>query len=95
MPRAQRVPRDRPADAGGVVDGVLHRRDLFRVFVGDLDAELIFQGHHQLHRVQGVSTQISHEGLFVGDLRLFNAELFGNDFLTRASISLMVSLWGL
>jgi hypothetical protein len=27
----------------GVVDGVLHRRDLFRVFVGDLDADFIFR----------------------------------------------------
>src|SRR6218665_2980116 len=30
----------------GVVDGVLHRRDLFSVFIGDFDAEFIFQGHH-------------------------------------------------
>lgn len=36
----------------GVVDGVLHRRDLFSIFIGDFDAEFIFQGHHQFDRVQ-------------------------------------------
>src|SRR3954463_16272281 len=30
-----------------VVDGVLHCRDLLGILVGDLDAELVFQRHHQ------------------------------------------------
>src|SRR5215216_5569707 len=36
----------------GVVDSVLHRRDLLGVFVRDLDAELVFERHHQFHRVE-------------------------------------------
>jgi hypothetical protein len=52
----------------GVVDRSLHRGDFFCVFVRNLDAELVFECHHQFHRVQGVRTQISHEGFFVGDL---------------------------
>ena len=65
----------------GVVDGVLHRRDLLGVFVRDLDAELVFERHHQFHRVERVGTEVGHEGLFIGDLGLFHAELLGDDFL--------------
>src|SRR5689334_17152270 len=32
----------------GVVDRQLHGGDLLGFFVGDLDAELVFEGHHQL-----------------------------------------------
>src|SRR3954470_1467030 len=64
-----------------VVDGVLHRGDLLGVLVGDLDAELIFQRHHQLHRVERVRAQVRNESLFIGDLRLFHAELLGDDLL--------------
>src|SRR5262249_32913258 len=35
-----------------IVDGFLDARDLFGVFVGDLDAELLFEGHDELHRVE-------------------------------------------
>src|SRR6478752_10015867 len=38
----------------GVVDGVLHRGDLLGVLVRNLDAELVLQRHHQLHRVERV-----------------------------------------
>ena len=63
----------------GVVHGVLHRGDFFCVFVRNFDAEFVFKRHYQLHSVERVGTQIGDEGLFVGDLGLFNAELLGND----------------
>ena len=65
----------------GVVDRVLNGRDLLRIFIGDLDAELVFESHHQLNRVQRIRTQISNKGLLAGDLRLFDTQLFCNDFL--------------
>ena len=52
----------------GVIDCSLHRGDFFCVFVRNFDAELVFECHHQFHSVQGVGTQIGHEGFFVGDL---------------------------
>jgi hypothetical protein len=36
----------------GVIDRVLHRRDFFSIFIGNLDAELILQRHHQFHGVE-------------------------------------------
>src|SRR5512145_1778083 len=41
-----------------VVDGVLHGGDLLGFFVGNLDAELVFEGHHEFHRVQRVGAQV-------------------------------------
>src|SRR5438034_2957641 len=65
----------------GVVDRQLHRGDLLGLFVGDLDAELVFEGHHQFHRVKRVGAQVGHEGFLVGHVGLGNAELLGDDFL--------------
>src|ERR1700754_459492 len=65
----------------GVVDRQLHRRDLLGFLVGDLDAEFVFQRHHQFDRVERVRAQVGHEGLVVGHVGFGNAELFGNDFL--------------
>ena len=62
-----------------VVNRVLCGVDFFSIFVRNLNSKLVFQCHHQFHCVQGVRTQISHEGFFVGHLRLFNAELFSNN----------------
>src|SRR5512144_986901 len=50
----------------GVVDRQLHRGDLLGLFVGDLDAELVFERHHQFHRVERVGAQVGHESLLVG-----------------------------
>src|SRR6185369_16616912 len=42
----------------GVVDSVLHRRDLFGVLVRNLDPELVLERHHQLHRVERIGTEV-------------------------------------
>jgi hypothetical protein len=35
-----------------VVDGLVDSRDLLSVLVRDFDLELLFEGHHQLDRVE-------------------------------------------
>src|SRR5438105_11219071 len=82
----RRVMQRLPSGSGllvldSVVDGELHRGDLLGLFVGDLDAELVFEGHHQFHRVKRVGAQVGHEGFLVGHIGLGNAELLGDDFL--------------
>src|SRR4029453_380414 len=64
-----------------VVDRQLHGGDLLRLFIGDLDAELVLEGHHQFHRVERVGAEVGHEGFLVGDVGLGHAELLGDDFL--------------
>src|SRR5438270_8191786 len=44
-----------------VVHGLADVADLLGLFVGDLDAELLLEGHHQLHDVQGVRSQVLGE----------------------------------
>src|SRR6186713_344270 len=65
----------------GVVDRQLHGGDLLGFFVGDLDAELVFEGHHQFHGVERIGAQVCHESLLVGHIGFRNAQLFGDDFL--------------
>ena len=51
-----------------VGDRVPDRVHLFRILVGNVHAEFLFEGHHQLDRVQGVRTQILYERRFMRDL---------------------------
>ena len=64
-----------------VIDRELHGGDLLGLFVRNLDAELVFEGHHQFHRVERIGAQISNKGLLVGHVRFGHAQLFGDDFL--------------
>src|SRR5215471_9469547 len=64
-----------------VVHGVLHGADLFRVLVGDFDVEGLFEGHHQFHCVEGVSSQVVYERGAGSDLALVHAQLLNNDLL--------------
>src|SRR5262245_33940821 len=64
-----------------VIDGFLHLRDLLGVLVGDLDPELLLEGHHELHRVQAVGAQVVHERRLGGDELLLDAELVDDDLL--------------
>src|SRR5918994_2595020 len=72
-----------PSDFGpalvDVVDGLMHRRDLLRIFVRDLDLEFLFERHHQLDRIQRVCTQVVDEGGIARDLFLLDTQLFGDD----------------
>src|SRR5947209_10565706 len=67
--------------AGDVVDRLADSGDLLRVLVRDLDPELILELHDQLDEVERVGVEILLEGRLLGDLRLVDAELLGEDFL--------------
>src|SRR6185312_2222317 len=62
-----------------VLDSLLNRRDLLGVLIGNLDLELLFEGHDELDRVERVGSQIVHERSLVRDLFLLDAQLLGND----------------
>src|SRR4249919_3678958 len=64
-----------------VVDGLLHRGDLFGFLVRDLALELFFEGHHQLDGVERVRAEVVDERSVVGDFFFLHAELFDDDLL--------------
>src|SRR5665213_370465 len=64
-----------------VVDRELHGGDLLRLFVGDLDAELVLERHHEFDRVERVGAQVGNERLFVRDVGFGDAQLLGDDLL--------------
>src|SRR5271163_1088974 len=84
-------------------DGVLDGQDLLRRIVGNLAAELFFERHHELDRVEAVRPEIIDEARILGDLGLLDPEMFHHDFLyalgdvTHFSVSLDTqdfgSLW--
>src|ERR1700677_3107348 len=64
-----------------VIDGLLNRRDLFRILVGNFGLEFLFECHHQLNRIQRVRAEIVDERGVIGDFFFFHAQLFGHDLL--------------
>src|SRR5579884_2694612 len=62
-----------------IVDRVFHRRDLFRVFVGNVYIEGFFEGHDQLDDVERVGAQVIDERGGVIHLILIDPELFHDD----------------
>src|SRR5258706_11240006 len=69
------------ATFGDVVDGLLHRGDLFRVLVRNFDLEFLFQGHDQFDRVERIGAQVIHKGRSVGDLFGLDPQLLCNNGL--------------
>jgi len=51
-----------------VANGVGGAKDLVGVGVGDLDAKLLLDRHHDLHSVQAVQAQVIGEAGLLGDL---------------------------
>src|SRR5688500_79905 len=64
-----------------VVHGLADARDLLRVLVGDLDAELLLEGHDQLDGVEAVRAEVVHEGRVRRDELLLDSELVHDDLL--------------
>jgi hypothetical protein len=64
-----------------VVDGVLHRADLLRVLVGDVDGERLLEGQHQLDQPQRIGAEVVDEGHLGLDLLLVDVELLLDDAL--------------
>src|SRR5436309_5424952 len=58
-----------------VLDGFLHARDLLGVLVGDLDAELLFERHHQFDGVERIGSEVVDERGIRRHLFLIHAEL--------------------
>src|SRR5438067_2835694 len=63
------------------VDRVLDRLDVLRLFVRDLDLELLSHRHHQLDDVEGVGAQVFDEGGLRLDLVFPDPELLRDDAL--------------
>src|SRR5512147_718643 len=64
-----------------VVDGVLDLRDLLGVLVGDLDAELLLERHHELDGVEAVRAKVVHERSLGSDGPLLDSQLVDDDLL--------------
>src|ERR1700722_2011672 len=64
-----------------VVDRILDGANLLGVFIGNLDFEGFFEGHHQFYGVQRVGTEVVHERGAVGDFGFVHSELFHDDLL--------------
>jgi hypothetical protein len=74
-------PRRRSAGLVGVdvVDCILDGEDLLGGIVGNLDAELLLECHHQLDDIKAVGAQIVDEARFFGDLVTFYAKMLDNN----------------
>src|SRR5919201_3653426 len=64
-----------------VFDGFLDAGDLLGILVGDLDAELFLEGHHQFDRVQRIGAQVVHERCVGRHFFFVDAELLHDDAL--------------
>src|SRR6478672_1759945 len=64
-----------------VLDRFLHARDLLGVLVRNLDAELLLERHHQLHRVERVRPEVVHERGVRGHFFFVDAQLLHDDAL--------------
>src|SRR5262245_14887856 len=79
----RRIELTRGLNSGGALlqeaDGVADRQDRLGCIVGDLDAEFLFEGHHELNRIEAVRAQIVDEARILGHLVLFDAEMLDHD----------------
>src|SRR6266568_1476309 len=85
-PRKPGMPGTRGAGSGrllllDIVDRILHGANLFGGVLGDLHAERLLEGHHQLDRVQAVRAQVVDEGRLRRDLAFLDAEVLDHDLL--------------
>src|SRR3954466_6671828 len=64
-----------------VLDGFLDARDLLRVLVGNLDPELLLEGHDELDGVERVGTQIVDERGVRRHFLFVDSELLYDDAL--------------
>jgi hypothetical protein len=60
-------------------DGVAKGLDGLSGVIGNLDAELFFEGHNQLYGVQAVCAQIVDEGSIFSHFVFFNTQVLNND----------------
>src|SRR5437588_6998106 len=66
-------------------DRILDGNDLLGCIVGDFAAELLFERHHQLDRIEAVGAQIVDETGVLGHLDFVDAEMLDDDLLDPLS----------
>src|SRR5688572_4654611 len=64
-----------------VIHRIAHGAELLRVLVGDVDVELLLEGHDQLDGVQTVRAEVLHEARLAGQLLALHAKLLDDDVL--------------
>src|SRR5690606_6373112 len=64
-----------------ITQGISNGAELFGVLVGDVDVELLLEGHDELDRVEAVGAEILHEARLVRQLLPLDAEFLDNDVL--------------
>src|SRR5688572_4906636 len=64
-----------------ISDCVIDRRDLLGGVVGNLDSELLLEGHDQFDDVEAVRAEIIDEARFLGDLLGLDAKMLDDDLL--------------
>src|SRR5262245_54210790 len=78
-----------PSGGAGVLleelDGVADGQDVLGRVIGDLAAELLLEGHHELDRVQTVGAQVVDEAGVLGDLVGLHAQMLHDNLLHALS----------
>src|SRR5581483_8589917 len=69
-----------------VADRVADRAELLRVFVGDVDVELLLELHDQLDDVEAVGAEVLDEAGLVGELLALHTELLLDDVADLLSV---------
>src|SRR5271157_2727457 len=62
-----------------VVDGIGDGANLLRILVGNFDIEGLFEGHHELDRVERIGAQVIHERSAGRNLALIHAQLLDDN----------------
>src|SRR4029078_10355220 len=62
-----------------ILDRIANGAELLRVFVGDVDVELLLDLHHQLDDIEAVRTEVLDEAGVIRELLALDSELLLND----------------
>ena len=63
-----------------ILHDVAHRFDVFDFFIRNFHIEFLFQGHHQVNDIQGVSAQVIGDGSLHRDLFRIHIQLIAQNF---------------
>jgi hypothetical protein len=76
-----------------VLDRVPDGEDFLRGLVRDLDAELLFERHHQLNGIEAVRAQMLDEAGVLDHLGFLDTEVFDNDLFDPFGDQIAKMLW--
>jgi len=71
------------------LDNIINRAYLFKLLIGDLDAELVLNGHGKIDQVQAVGAEVLPDGGLEGNIVLLDIEMLRNDlaYLLKSHIA--------